>query len=86
MSTSTDGGKTFAPPAVIAKLPSDSHIVNGAWIAVDPALGEEVPDALHIKIVQGDISPDNDFLFVAAILGIAGRLEVDILDVEWEKK
>lgn len=39
LSTSTDGGKTFASPAVavIVNEPSDSHIVNGAWIAVQPA-------------------------------------------------
>ena len=35
LSTSRDGGKTFALPVVIASEPSNSHIVDGAWIAVD---------------------------------------------------
>jgi hypothetical protein len=32
LSTSTDGGKTFATPVVIAGRPSNSHIVDGAGL------------------------------------------------------
>jgi hypothetical protein len=51
-STSTDGGKTFALPAVIANQPSDSHIVNGAWIAVQPGN----PAHLYVSYTDLDFS------------------------------
>jgi hypothetical protein len=52
LSTSTDGGKTFAPPAAIASQPSDSHIVDGARIAVAP--GE--PAHLYVSYTDIDFS------------------------------
>jgi len=38
LSTSSDGGKTFVTPVVIAQQPTNSHIVDGAWVAVDRAI------------------------------------------------
>jgi hypothetical protein len=35
LSISTNGGKTFAAPVLIAREPSDTHLVDGASIAVD---------------------------------------------------
>jgi len=52
LSTSTDGGKTFAAPVVIAGAPSDSHIVDGAWIAVDHG----TPGRLYVTYTDLDFS------------------------------
>ena len=52
LSTSTDGGKTFATPVVIAGQPSDSHIVDGAWIAVDHG----TPGRLYVTYADLDFS------------------------------
>ncbi len=52
LSTSSDGGKTFATPVVIAPEPSNSHIVDGAWIAVDPG----APGHLYVSYTDLDFS------------------------------
>jgi hypothetical protein len=52
LSTSGDGGKTFAIPVVIAKEPSNSHIVDGAWIAVDRG----TPARLYVSYTDLDFS------------------------------
>jgi hypothetical protein len=52
LSTSSDGGKTFATPVVIAPEPSNSHIVDGAWIAVDPG----TPGRLYVSYTDLDFS------------------------------
>jgi hypothetical protein len=52
LSTSTDGGKTFATPVVIAGRPSNSHIVDGAWIAVDHI----APNRLYVTYTDLDFS------------------------------
>ncbi len=52
LSISTDGGKTFAAPVLIAKEPSNSHIVDGAWIAVD----HSTPSRLYVTYTDLDFS------------------------------
>jgi hypothetical protein len=52
LSTSTNGGKTFATPVVIAGRPSNSHIVDGAWIAVD----HSAPNRLYVTYTDLDFS------------------------------
>lgn len=52
LSTSTDGGKTFATPVVIAGQPSVSHIVDGAWIALDHA----TPGRMYVTYTDLDFS------------------------------
>jgi len=52
LSTSTDGGKTFATPVVIAGRPSNSHIVDGAWITVD----HSAPSRLYVTYTDLDFS------------------------------
>jgi hypothetical protein len=52
LSTSSDGGKTFATPIVIAPEPSNSHIVDGAWIAVDRG----TPGRLYVSYTDLDFS------------------------------
>ena len=52
LSISTDGGKTFAAPVLIAKEPSNSHLVDGAWIAVD----HSAPGRLYVTYTDLDFS------------------------------
>src|SRR6516165_5804024 len=52
LSTSTDGGKTFSMPAVIVSQPSDSHIVDGAWIAAQTGN----PAHLYVSYTDLDFS------------------------------
>jgi hypothetical protein len=52
LSTSSDGGKTFATPVVIAQEPSNSYIVDGAWIAVDRG----TPGRLYVSYTDLDFS------------------------------
>jgi hypothetical protein len=52
LSTSSDGGRTFAPPVAIAKEPSNSYIVDGAWIAVD----RSTPGRLYVSYTDLDFS------------------------------
>ena len=52
LSTSTDGGNTFATPIVIAGRPSNTHIVDGAWIAVD----QSAPNRLYVTYTDLDFS------------------------------
>lgn len=52
LSISTNGGKTFAAPVLIAKEPSNSHIVDGAWIAVD----RSTPGRLYVTYTDLDFS------------------------------
>src|ERR1700730_12181723 len=52
LSISTDGGKTFALPAVIAGRPSNRYIVGGAWIAVD----RSTPGRLYVAYTDLDFS------------------------------
>jgi hypothetical protein len=52
LSISTDGGKTFAAPVLIAGEPSDTHLVDGASIAVDRA----TPGRLYVTYTDLDFS------------------------------
>jgi hypothetical protein len=52
LSTSTDGGKTFGLPVVIAGRSSNSYIVGGAWIAVD----RSTPGRLYVAYTDLDFS------------------------------
>jgi hypothetical protein len=52
LSRSTDGGKTFAPPVMIVAKPSNSHIVDGAWVAVD----DSAPGHLYVTYTDIDFS------------------------------
>jgi hypothetical protein len=52
LSTSSDGGKTFVTPVVIAQQPTNSHIVDGAWVAVDRA----IPGRLYVSYTDLDFS------------------------------
>jgi hypothetical protein len=52
LSTSTNGGTTFAAPVVIAGEPLNSHIVDGAWIAADPG----TPGLLYVTYTDLDFS------------------------------
>jgi hypothetical protein len=52
VSTSTDGGKSFATPVVIGGQPSNTHIVDGAWIAVD----HSAPNRLYVTYTDLDFS------------------------------
>ena len=52
LSISTDGGKSFAVPVPIANKPSNSHIVDGAWIAVD----HNAPGRLYVTYTDLDFS------------------------------
>jgi hypothetical protein len=52
LSTSTDGGQTFAPPVVVAAQPSNSHIVDGPWVAVD----HSTPGRLYVSYTDLDFS------------------------------
>jgi hypothetical protein len=52
LSTSSDGGRTFAPPVAIAKRPSNSYIVDGAWIALD----RSAPGRLYVSYTDLDFS------------------------------
>ncbi|HVB80980.1 MAG TPA: sialidase family protein [Candidatus Binataceae bacterium] len=70
LSTSTDGGKTFATPVVIAGQPSDSHIVDGAWIAVD----HNTPSHLYVTYTDLDFS--------GAVCGIEGGSAVPRYAIE----
>jgi len=52
LSTSTDGGQSFATPVVIAGQPSNSHILDGAWIADD----HSTPNRLYVTYTDLDFS------------------------------
>jgi hypothetical protein len=52
LSTSSDGGRTFASPVVIVSKPSNSHIVDGAWIAAHPG----TPGRLYVSYTNLDFS------------------------------
>jgi hypothetical protein len=52
LSISTDGGKTFALPVMIAGEPSNSHIVDGAWVAVD----RSAPGRMYVTYADLDFS------------------------------
>ncbi len=52
LSKSVNGGASFAPPVAIAALPSTSHLVSGAWIAVDPS----APARLYASFADFDFS------------------------------
>jgi hypothetical protein len=52
LSISTDGGKTFALPVVIAGRSSKRYIVGGAWIAVD----RSTPGRLYVAYTDLDFS------------------------------
>ncbi len=52
LSISTDGGKTFATPVVISGQPSNTHIVDGAWVAVD----HSTPGRLYVTYSDLDFS------------------------------
>lgn len=52
LSTSTDGGQIFGTPVVIAGQSSNSYIVDGAWIAVDPS----APNRIYVTYTDLDFS------------------------------
>jgi hypothetical protein len=52
LSLSTDGGKTFALPILVAGEPSNSHILGGAWIAVD----DSAPNRIYVTYTDLDFS------------------------------
>jgi hypothetical protein len=52
LSISANGGRTFTVPVVIAGKPSNTHIVDGAWIAVDHA----TPNRLYATYTDLDFS------------------------------
>lgn len=52
LSKSVNGGASFAPPVMIAALPSTSHIVSGAWITTDP----HAPAQLYASFADLDFS------------------------------
>ncbi len=52
LSTSTDGGKTFAAPVVIASRSSNSYIIDAAWIAIDPS----APNRIYVAYTDLDFS------------------------------
>jgi hypothetical protein len=60
----------------------EGYVAKDTWIPVDPALGQIIPDAFHIKLHHGDVSPETQFELSAAVLGVLGKLQVEILDVK----
>ena len=52
LSISHNGGQTFAQPAVVAEAPSSTHIIDGAWLAVD----HHNPSFIYVTYADLDFS------------------------------
>jgi hypothetical protein len=50
----------------------------GAWVTVDPALGQMPADATHLKLVEGD-SPAE----MAPLAGIIGRVKAKVIELKY---
>jgi hypothetical protein len=53
-----------------------NKVYVGDWVAMDAALGQEVADATHLKLVEGDWIQQLD------LMNVLGRLEIDVVDSE----
>jgi hypothetical protein len=49
---------------------------RGLWLPVDPTLNQFPADATHVRLARGGLDKQ------AAIVGLIGRAQLDILDVE----
>jgi hypothetical protein len=52
LSVSQNGGQTFAQPVMVAQAPSSTHIIDGAWIAVD----HHNPSFIYVSYTDLDFS------------------------------
>ncbi|TET36103.1 MAG: transglutaminase domain-containing protein [Planctomycetota bacterium] len=84
-------GFGFSGDAFIYHMWVEGYVGKDTWVAVDPALGQPVPDALHIKLYHGDVSPEASLDSTVRILKTLGRMKVEILEIkregmtEWKK-
>lgn len=53
--------------------------VGGSWVAVDPTFGEEVADALHLKIAEGGFGGMEGLLRMGDLIG---KLKAEVVSVK----
>jgi transglutaminase-like putative cysteine protease len=53
--------------------------VGGSWVAMDPTFGEELADALHLKIAEGGFGGMDGLLRLA---GLMGKLKAEVVSVK----
>lgn len=52
------------------------EVYVGKWVPMDPTLGQEIADATHIKLLNGDIDA------WPQLIAYLGQLEVDVLEIQ----
>lgn len=50
------------------------EVYVGEWVAMDPTFGQDVADATHIKLLEGDLTQQ------ARLMTVLGRLKIEVLD------